>query len=125
MMQTKKSVIPAKAGIQYINFSVNLSRWYSKHKRDLPWRKTKDPYKIWVSEIMLQQTTVSTVIAYYERWIEVFPTIHDLAKAPLQMVLKQWQGLGYYNRVKNLHKTSLMLIEKHEGILPKDPQVIR
>ena len=74
---------------------------------------------------MLQQTTVNTVIAYYERWIKTFPTIHDLAKAPLQTVLKQWQGLGYYNRAKNLHKAARILINEHKGILPKDPQVIR
>lgn len=107
------------------NFSQDLNRWYSKHKRDLPWRRTKDAYKIWVSEIMLQQTTVNAVIPYYERWIKTFPTIHDLAKAPLQSVLKQWQGLGYYNRVKNLHKAASMLIDQHKGLLPKDPIAIR
>ena len=74
---------------------------------------------------MLQQTTVNTVIAYYERWIKTFPTIHDLAKAPLQTVLKQWQGLGYYNRAKNLHKAAIVLVNEHKGILPKDPQIIR
>lgn len=107
------------------NFARDLTIWYSKNKRDLPWRHTKDPYKIWVSEIMLQQTTVSTVIAYYERWIKTFPTVHDLARAPLQTVLKQWQGLGYYNRVKNLHKAAHVLIREHKGILPQDPQFIR
>ena len=74
---------------------------------------------------MLQQTTVNTVISYYEKWINVFPTIHDLAKAPLQTVLKQWQGLGYYNRVRNLHKAAFVIINEHNGVLPKDPQVIR
>jgi len=112
-------------GSSYKFFSQDLTSWYNKHKRDLPWRRTKDPYKIWVSEIMLQQTTVNTVIAYYERWIEIFPTIHDLAKAPLQTVLKQWQGLGYYNRVKNMHKAAVILIDDHHGILPKDPITIR
>jgi len=107
------------------NFSTDLLRWYRLNKRDLPWRRTKDPYKIWVSEIMLQQTTVSTVIAYYERWIETFPTIHDLAGASLQRVLKQWQGLGYYNRAKNLHKAAGILIKEHGGVLPKDPRGIR
>src|SRR5208283_3682801 len=105
--------------------AADLTHWYAKHKRHLPWRLTRDPYKIWVSEIMLQQTTVSTVIAYYKRWIKTFPTVHDLAKAPLQTVLKQWQGLGYYNRVKNLHKAAIVLINEYKGILPKDPQVIR
>jgi len=107
------------------NFSTDLTNWYAKNKRDLPWRATRDPYKIWISEIMLQQTTVNTVIVYYERWVKTFPTVHDLAKAPLQMVLKQWQGLGYYNRAKNLHKAALILINDHKGILPKDPQLIR
>ncbi len=107
------------------NFARDLTHWYGNNKRDLLWRSTKDPYKIWVSEIMLQQTTVNTVIAYYERWIKTFPTVHDLAKAPLQTVLKQWQGLGYYNRVKNLHKAARILINEHQGILPKDCQLIR
>jgi len=118
-------VIPAKAGIQYNSFSRDLTAWYDKNKRDLPWRRTKDPYHIWVSEIMLQQTTVNTVIAFYERWIKVFPTVHDLARAPLQAVLKQWQGLGYYNRAKNMHKTAGILIREHQGVHPKDPKVIR
>ncbi len=118
-------VIPAKAGIQYKTFSIDLTNWYAKNKRDLPWRLTRDPYKIWVSEIMLQQTTVNTVMDYYERWVKTFPTVHDLAKAPLQTVLKQWQGLGYYNRAKNLHKTALVLINEHRGIFPQDPRVIR
>jgi len=100
-------------------------RWYDKNKRDLPWRHTRDPYKIWVSEVMLQQTTVNAVIPYYGRWIKAFPTIHDLASAPLEKVLKQWQGLGYYNRVKNLHKASQILIREHGGALPRDPQIIR
>src|ERR1017187_9602963 len=107
------------------DFSRDLTHWYTKNKRDLPWRRTKDPYKIWVSEIMLQQTTVNAVIAYYERWIKSFPTIHDLGRAPLQTVLKQWQGLGYYNRAKNLHKASQILIKEYKGFLPKEPQAIR
>jgi A/G-specific adenine glycosylase len=118
-------MLKKSAGIQYKYFSRDLTDWYSKNKRDLPWRGTKDPYKIWISEIMLQQTTVSTVIAYYERWIRYFPTIHHLARSPLQTVLKQWQGLGYYNRAKNLHKAALILINQHKGILPQDPQAIR
>ena len=122
-MPKKKIVIPAAHDFK--SFSQDLTHWYAKNKRDLPWRHTKDPYKIWVSEIMLQQTTVNTVIAYYERWIKTFPTIHDLGKAPLQAVLKQWQGLGYYNRAKNLHKASLTLIKEYRGVLPQDPKVIR
>jgi A/G-specific adenine glycosylase len=107
------------------NFSTDLTRWYNQHKRDLPWRHTKDPYKIWVSEIMLQQTTVSTVIGYYDKWIKIFPTVQDLAKASLQKVLKQWQGLGYYNRAKNFHKAAVIVVDQHGGILPQDPLIIR
>ncbi len=107
------------------SFSSDLTHWYSQHKRDLPWRRTKDPYKIWVSEIMLQQTTVNTVIAFYERWIKSFPTVHDLARAPLQTVLKQWQGLGYYNRAKNLHKAAFLFVNEHKGMIPQDPDIIR
>jgi A/G-specific adenine glycosylase len=106
-------------------FASDLTRWYEKNKRDLPWRQTRDPYKIWISEIMLQQTTVNTVIAYYQQWEKVFPTIHELAQAPLQKVLKQWQGLGYYNRAKNLHKAASIIINEHQGLIPQDPQKIR
>jgi len=109
----------------YKTFSIDLTRWYNKNKRDLPWRLTKDPYMIWISEIMLQQTTVNTVIPYYKRWIKIFPTIQDLAKAPIQSVLKQWQGLGYYNRAKNLHKASHVLVNEYQGKIPQDPILIR
>src|SRR5690625_4756986 len=84
-------------------FRQDLIDWYKKHKRDLPWRKTMDPYKIWVSEIMLQQTKVDTVIPYYERFLKKFPTIYDLAAADEQDVLKIWEGLGYYSRARNLY----------------------
>ncbi|MEC7822822.1 MAG: A/G-specific adenine glycosylase [Candidatus Neomarinimicrobiota bacterium] len=89
--------------------SENLLRWYSLNKRPLPWRETTDPYKIWISEIMLQQTQVSTVIPYYNKWIKEFPNIHTLSKARYDYVLKLWEGLGYYSRCKNIHKTSKIL----------------
>jgi A/G-specific adenine glycosylase len=108
-----------------MNFSAALLKWYNKHKRDLPWRRTKDPYKIWVSEMMLQQTTVSAVIPYYERWFELFPTVQHLAKADGQTVLKAWQGLGYYARARNLHKASQVVSTQYKGILPKDPITVR
>lgn len=101
-----------------------LLPWYAKHQRDLPWRKTHDPYLIWVSEIMLQQTQVKTVVPYYERWIQAFPDIASLAKAPLPKVLKLWEGLGYYRRARNLHETAQLLIEKHGGQFPSDPETI-
>ena len=95
-----------------------LLAWYDKTKRDLPWRNTKDPYSIWVSEIMLQQTQVKTVIPYYERWIKTLPTIDKLANAPEQKILKLWEGLGYYSRAKNLKKSAKIICKKMNGKLP-------
>ncbi|MBF0503950.1 MAG: A/G-specific adenine glycosylase [Candidatus Omnitrophica bacterium] len=106
-------------------FSRDLMCWYVKNKRDLPWRHTKDPYKIWISEVMLQQTTINAVIPYYKKWIKTFPTVHDLAQAPLQRVLKLWEGLGYYNRAKNLHKAALLIIKNYNGQIPKNPINVR
>lgn len=95
-----------------------LLNWYSRNKRDLPWRKTSDPYKIWVSEIMLQQTRVDTVIPYYYRFLEKFPTVHHLAQAGRRQVLKQWEGLGYYSRVRNMQDAAITVSEKLDGNLP-------
>ena len=89
--------------------SKNLLGWYSLNKRTLPWRQTKDPYKIWISEIMLQQTQVATVIPYYKRWINSYPNIKALAKADYNDLLKHWEGLGYYSRCKNIHLTAKTL----------------
>ncbi len=102
-----------------------LLHWYQKHRRDLPWRKTIDPYKIWVSEIMLQQTQVQTVIAYYERWIRQFPDVKSLAEAPEDAVLKAWQGLGYYRRAKNLKVAAQEIAARHAGIFPSSLTEIR
>lgn len=96
----------------------NLLRWYKKNKRDLPWRETKDPYAIWVSEIMLQQTQVRTVIPYYQRFLNTFPTLRSLAKAPLSKVLKAWEGLGYYSRARNLHRASQIILNHFNGKIP-------
>jgi A/G-specific adenine glycosylase len=87
-----------------LSFQQRLLDWFNAEKRDLPWRRTKDPYAIWVSEVMLQQTQVSTVIPYYERWMQRFPTVHALAIAEEQEVLSMWQGLGYYRRCRLLHE---------------------
>ena len=81
-----------------------LLEWYDRAKRDLPWRRTKDPYCIWLSEIMLQQTRVETVKGYYARFLTLFPTVADLACAPQEQVLKAWEGLGYYSRARNLQR---------------------
>lgn len=100
------------------NFSDKILGWYYDNKRDLPWRKTDDPYKIWISEIMLQQTRVDTVIPYYERFLKNFPTVYDLAEADQQQVLKSWEGLGYYSRGRNLHHASKKIVEHFDGNLP-------
>ncbi|GAB4374064.1 MAG: A/G-specific adenine glycosylase [Elainellaceae cyanobacterium] len=96
----------------------SLLRWYAESGRDLPWRRTRDPYAIWVSEIMLQQTQVKTVIPYYERWLAAFPTIAALASADQQQVLKLWQGLGYYARARNLHRAAQEIVEQYGGKFP-------
>lgn len=97
-----------------------LLGWYARSGRTLPWRQTQDPYAIWVSEIMLQQTQVKTVIPYYERWLVQFPTIAALATADQQQVLKQWQGLGYYARARNLHRAAQQIMQQHQGQFPAD-----
>lgn len=103
------------------NFQEKLLAWYNAAKRDLPWRRTKDPYKILVSEIMLQQTQVDTVIPYYERWLKRFPDFKTLAAAKEPEVLKFWQGLGYYRRAKMLHRNAQEVSVKYGGILPREP----
>ena len=102
-----------------------LLRWYRRNKRDLPWRDTPDPYAIWVSEAMLQQTQVATVIPYYERFVREFPTLADLAQAPLDRVLLLWSGLGYYSRARNLHAAARQVMAEHGGQLPSDPKALR
>jgi len=92
--------------------------WYKVHRRDLPWRRTTDPYAIWISEVMLQQTQVATVLPYYERFVARFPDIRTLAKACLDDVLKAWEGLGYYARARNMHQTARKVLEEHGGRLP-------
>ena len=105
--------------------SRSLLRWYSLHKRDLPWRHTRDPYKIWVSEIMLQQTQVATVIPYYERWLKVFPTLSSLARAPLSRALELWAGLGYYRRVRMFHEAASYLQREFHGKVPGSSEALR
>ncbi len=95
-----------------------LPVWYGKRARDLPWRRTRDPYAVWVSEIMLQQTQVSTVIPHYIRWLETFPDLHALSRAPEDAVLKAWQGLGYYRRARWLHMAARRIMEQHHGMFP-------
>jgi A/G-specific adenine glycosylase len=97
-----------------------LLAWYRRSHRDLPWRHDQDPYRVWVSEVMLQQTQVATVIPYYERFLARFPDLDALARAPLDDVLKLWEGLGYYARARNLHRAARELIANHDGEIPAD-----
>ena len=106
------------------SFREKLLAWYDANKRDLPWRRTQDPYKIWISEIMLQQTRVDTVIPYYERFLDWFPTIADLAQAPEEKLLKAWEGLGYYSRVRNMQTAAQQIMENHGGVFPSSYEEI-
>ncbi|WP_409291579.1 A/G-specific adenine glycosylase [Peribacillus sp. SCS-37] len=105
-------------------FQKDLISWFDREQRDLPWRKDRDPYKVWVSEIMLQQTRVDTVIPYFNRFIEWFPTISSLAEADEEKVLKAWEGLGYYSRVRNLQSAVREVEAEYGGIVPDTPQEI-
>lgn len=99
-------------------FSNDIIDWYSENRRSLPWRDTKDPYRIWLSEVILQQTRVNQGLPYYLRFIEAFPTVKDLAVAPEDSVLRLWQGLGYYSRARNLHRCAKMVREKYNSVFP-------
>ncbi len=103
------------------NFSKQVLRWYDQHgRKDLPWQRDYDPYKIWLAEIMLQQTQVTTVIPYFERFIDTLPTVNDLADATDDLVMHLWSGLGYYSRARNLHKAAKMVVEEFSGEFPQD-----
>ena len=101
-----------------LSFRQKLLAWYDENKRDLPWRRSKNPYHIWVSEIMLQQTRVDTVIPYYERFLDWFPTVESLANAPEERLLKAWEGLGYYSRVRNMQTAAQQIMSEYEGKFP-------
>src|SRR5436190_15535611 len=98
-----------------------LLAWSDRHRRDLPWRRDRDPYRVWVSEVMLQQTTVAAVGPYFERFLTAFPTITDLAEADEQDVLRLWEGLGYYRRARHLHQAARRLVGAYGDRLPDDP----
>lgn len=106
-------------------FRLRLLRWYDAHRRDLPWRKTNDPYRIWISEIMLQQTRVGAVLEHYRRFLERFPTVGDLARAREQSVLAAWSGLGYYRRARNLHAAAKKVVMEQGGVFPQTAESLR
>lgn len=106
--------------------SARVIAWHKRHGRhDLPWQGTRDAYRIWLSEIMLQQTQVATVIPYYQRFLKRFPTVQALAAAPLDAVLTLWSGLGYYSRARNLHRAAVTIVEHHGGNMPDDPETVQ
>ena len=100
-------------------FSATIMAWYAEHQRELPWRQTRDPYAIWLSEIILQQTRVAQGLPYYERLLAAFPSVRDLAEAPEATLLRLWQGLGYYSRARNLQKAAQMVMRDFEGVFPQ------
>ncbi len=106
-------------------FQQNLLQWYQKNKRTMPWRDIENPYYTWISEIMLQQTRVDTVIPYFLRFIEKYPRVHDLAKGKDEDLLKLWEGLGYYSRVKNMKIAAGEVVEKYDGVFPKNPKELQ
>lgn len=106
-------------------FRRRVLAWYARDQRALPWRRTRDPYAIWISEIMLQQTRVDAVIPYYERFLARFPAVVDLAQAPVDAVLQLWAGLGYYSRARNLHAAAQAIVTGHAGVFPRDPEALR
>jgi A/G-specific adenine glycosylase len=110
---------PARRKPATTRLQSDLLRWFATHQRDLPWRaEPRDPYRVWLSEIMLQQTQVATVIPYFQRWLERFPTLKDLAEAPVDDALKLWEGLGYYARVRNFHRAAQVVMREYGGQIP-------
>ena len=118
MLDLKKFGIEMWEADKIASFREKLLTWYDENKRDLPWRRSNNPYHIWVSEIMLQQTRVDTVIPYYERFLDWFPTVADLAQAPEERLLKAWEGLGYYSRVRNMQKAAQQIMTDFDGEFP-------
>ena len=106
-------------------FAARLIRWFEENARDLPWRRTRDPYKILVSEVMLQQTQVDRVKEYYGRFLRRYPTVEHLAEAPRAGVMEEWAGLGYYNRARNLHKAARQIVRRHGGRFPRSVEAAR
>ncbi|WP_270742889.1 A/G-specific adenine glycosylase [Streptococcus constellatus] len=118
MLDLKKCGIEMWEDEKITSFRQKLLTWYDENKRDLPWRRSNNPYHIWISEIMLQQTRVDTVIPYYERFLDWFPTVQDLAIAPEERLLKAWEGLGYYSRVRNMQEAAQQIVAEFEGEFP-------
>lgn len=110
--------------MRQINFTDKLINWYNQNKRDLPWRKTSDPYVVWVSEIILQQTKIEQGLPYFKKFIIKFPNIKALAQAEVDDLMRIWQGLGYYSRALNMHKTAKIVLDKYSGIFPRSYEIL-
>ncbi|HUY90197.1 MAG TPA: A/G-specific adenine glycosylase, partial [Pirellulales bacterium] len=117
-----KSAWPATAWKQ--SFRRRLLAWYRRNARDLAWRKSRDPFRIWVSEIMLQQTQVATVSGYFSRFLLAFPSVEALAAAPEEQVLRLWEGLGYYRRARQLHRAAQVIVAEHAGQFPREFEAV-
>lgn len=120
-MSPKSTPVPPTA----VQFRGRLLRWYRRHARDLPWRQTRDPYRVIVSEFMLQQTQVARVELFYPRFLDRYPTIRHLAQAPASEVRETWEGLGYYQRAANLHRLARVVVRELDGVIPDDPARLR
>ncbi|WCJ59920.1 A/G-specific adenine glycosylase [Fontisphaera persica] len=121
MRQKPSDVSASRRKGPYLRWVQALLEWFADKARPLPWRRTTDPYAIWISEVMLQQTQVATVIPYWERWMQALPTVYALAKAPAEKVLKLWEGLGYYRRARHLQAAARHLLENYGGRIPDNP----
>ncbi len=117
------NIIPSPE--QYSAFRNTLASWYRSVARSMPWRETRDPYCIWISEIMLQQTRVDQARPYYERFMTHYPTVEALASAPLDEVLRVWEGLGYYARARNMHRAAQQIVDEHQGVFPSTPDTFQ
>jgi len=129
MARSKKPLARQPAGPLSRGWKQSLRRrlraWYDRHARDLPWRRNADPYRVWVSEIMLQQTQVATVVPYFLRFLKAFPDVRSLAAADEHQVLRLWEGLGYYRRARQLHAAARTIVDEHGGRFPDDPHLVR
>jgi A/G-specific adenine glycosylase len=120
----RRPASPWPALLRRTGIAKNLLRWFQANARDLPWRRTRDPYAIWISEVMLQQTQVKTVIPYWQRWLKHLPNVRALARASEERVLKLWEGLGYYSRARNLQRAAHSIVKEHKGDFPRDFEAI-
>ena len=116
--------MPTRNPLQRSRLVRSLLRWFAKHQRPLPWRRQYTPYQTWIAEVMLQQTQTKTMLPYYQRWMQRFPDVHAVARASEQDVLKHWEGMGYYSRARNIHKTAKLLVAQFDGAFPEDYQTV-